>query len=73
MCLGIPMKIVEVKDNMAMAELGGVKREIGLSLVKDIKMGDFVIVHAGFAIDKLDEKEAQKNLSLLQELTIEEF
>lgn len=73
MCLGIPMKIVEVKDNMGVAELGGVRREIGLILVKDVKIGDFVIVHAGFAIDKLDEEEAQKNLSLIQELIGEEF
>ena len=51
-----------------MAEVGGVKREINLMLLDDVKIGDYVIVHAGSAIQKLDEAEAEKTLSLLREM-----
>ena len=51
-----------------MAEVGRVKREINLMLLDDVKIGDYVIVHAGSAIQKLDEVEAEKTLSLLREM-----
>ena len=58
MCLGIPMKIIEIDGNAAMVASGGLKRRIGLHLVKGIRLGDYVIVHAGFAIERLDKKKA---------------
>ncbi|MCK5614665.1 HypC/HybG/HupF family hydrogenase formation chaperone [Candidatus Pacearchaeota archaeon] len=72
MCLGIPMKVIKINDGLGIVELGGVKREISLQLVEDIKIGDYVIIHAGFAIQKLNEEEAEETLSLLREIVGEE-
>jgi len=68
MCLGIPVKIVKIENNKAIGEIGGVKREVDLTLVEKVKVGDYVILHAGFAIQKLDEKEAEENLKLIREI-----
>ena len=72
MCLAIPMKLIKIAGGLGVVELGGVKREISLQLVEDIKIGDYVIIHAGFAIQKLDEKEAEETLSLLRQIAGEE-
>ncbi len=72
MCLAIPMKVIKINDGLGIVELGGVKREISLQLVEDIKIGDYVIIHAGFAIQKLNEEEAEETLSLLREIAGEE-
>jgi len=69
MCLAIPMKIIEIKGSTGIAEVGGVAREINIQLIEELKIGDYVIVHAGFAIQKLDEKEARETLSLLKEIS----
>ncbi len=68
MCLAVPMKVIEINGYLGMAEVGGVKREINLMLLDNIKIGDYVIVHAGSAIQKLDETEAEKTLSLMREM-----
>ncbi|OGW04825.1 MAG: hydrogenase assembly protein HupF [Nitrospinae bacterium RIFCSPLOWO2_01_FULL_39_10] len=68
MCLAVPMKVIEINGYLGMAEVGRVKREINLMLLDDVKIGDYVIVHAGSAIQKLDEAEAEKTLSLLREM-----
>lgn len=68
MCLGIPVKIVEKQGNSGTGEIGGVKREVDLRFLENVEIGDFVILHAGFAIQKLDEKEAEETLSLLNAL-----
>ena len=68
MCLGIPVKIVEKRATFGLAEIGGLKREVDLRLLEDVNVGDYVILHAGFAIQKLDEKEANETLSLLKEM-----
>ena len=68
MCLGIPMKISQIKGREAIVESGGLKRKIGLQLMKNVKPGDYVIVHAGFAIEKLDEKNAKETLNLLRRI-----
>ena len=68
MCLAIPMKIIEIKDKRGVVEVGSVKREVGLQLLKNIKIGDYVIVHAGFAIQILDEKEALETIALFEEM-----
>ena len=67
MCLGIPMKVVEVKGETGIVEDRGVKREVGLIFVEDVKRGDWLIVHAGFAISKVSQKDAEETLSLLKE------
>lgn len=69
MCLAIPLKVTEVNGNDAMAEIEGVKRKIRIDFVKDVKVGDYVIVHAGFALEKLDPEQAKKNMELIKEVT----
>ena len=68
MCLGIPAKILETGDGTAVVELGGVRREISVMLVDDVSAGEWVIVHAGFAIEKLSEEEAAQTLALFREI-----
>lgn len=68
MCLAVPLKLIEVEGEYGIVESGGVKRKINISLVGDAKAGDYVIVHAGFAITVMDEKEALESLRVLQEL-----
>lgn len=68
MCLAIPTRIIEIKGTNAVVEFGGVRKEIGLQLVPDAKVGDYVLLHAGFAIQKMDEGEARETLKLLEEL-----
>ena len=67
MCLAIPSKITKIENNMATIDVDGVQREASLLLLEDPKVGDYVIVHAGFAIQKIDESAAQETLSLLRE------
>jgi hydrogenase expression/formation protein HypC len=70
MCLSVPAEIIEIRDGgaTAVAEVGGVRQEIGLTLMDGVQAGDFVLVHAGFAIEKIDALEAEKTLRLLEEL-----
>jgi hydrogenase expression/formation protein HypC len=67
MCLAIPSKIIKVDNHMAVIDVDGVRRECSLLLVEDACEGDYVIVHAGFAISKIDEAAAQETLALLRE------
>ena len=67
MCLAIPSKIVSISNNLATIDVDGVRREASLLLLEDAKIGDYVIVHAGFAIQKLDEAAALETLALLKE------
>ena len=67
MCLAIPSKITKIENNMATIDVDGVQREASLLLLEDANVGEFVIVHAGFAIQKIDESAAQETLSLLRE------
>lgn len=68
MCLGIPAKVMVRNGDAAVVELGGVRREISLMLLDDVSVGEWVIVHAGFAIERLSEEEAEQTLSLLREI-----
>ncbi|MDV3429023.1 MAG: HypC/HybG/HupF family hydrogenase formation chaperone [Bacillota bacterium] len=68
MCLAVPLKILILKDNEAVAELNGIKRNIRTDLIKDLNVGDYVLVHAGFAIEKLREETAIDTLKAIQEL-----
>ena len=67
MCLAIPSKITKIENNMATIDVEGVQREASLLLLEDVQVGDYVIVHAGFAIQKLDEAAARETLDLLRE------
>lgn len=69
MCLAVPLKIVSIDGNSAQAEIEGVKRTIRIDFVKNVNIGDYVIVHAGFAIEKLKEEDAIENLRLIKEVT----
>ncbi|MBI5782547.1 MAG: HypC/HybG/HupF family hydrogenase formation chaperone [Gammaproteobacteria bacterium] len=69
MCLAIPAKVVQKLDNdRAVVEIGGVHNTISLMLVDDVAVGDYVIVHVGFAITRLNAEEAEKTLKLFDEI-----
>lgn len=69
MCLAIPARVVELRDpDLAVVDLSGVQKEISLALVDDVAVGDYVIVHVGYALNKLDPDEAEKTLALFAEL-----
>lgn len=68
MCLGIPMKIIKIDGKMGVVESMGVERKVALHLLPEVKIGDWVIVHAGYAIQLLNEEEAKETLKLFQEV-----
>ncbi len=68
MCLAVPMRLIEKKENTGIAEIAGVKKDVRLDLLPDVQVGDYVIVHAGFAIQQLDEEEANETLDLFREM-----
>ena len=68
MCLAIPGKIVEIRGLVAIVDYGGVRREARLDFVPDVKEGDYVIVHTGFAIEKMDEDAARKSIKAWDEI-----
>jgi hydrogenase expression/formation protein HypC len=67
MCLAIPSRIVKIDDQMAVIDVDGVQREASLLLLENPAVGEWVIVHAGFAIHKIDEEVAQESLKILRE------
>lgn len=72
MCLAIPGKVVEINTNtqpmMGKVNFGGIRKEVCLEFVPDVKVGEYVVVHVGFAISKMDEAEAQETLKLLEQM-----
>ena len=69
MCLALPARVKELlADDQAVVELGGVTKEISVALVDDVAVGDYVIVHVGFALSRLDPDEAAKTLALFAEM-----
>jgi len=68
MCLAVPLCVKRIEGLMAEVELSGVLRQVSLMLTPEAKVGDYVLVHTGFAISVIDEQEAQATLSLLKEL-----
>ena len=67
MCLAIPSRIVKIENEMATIDVDGIQRHASLLLLEDPEVGDWVIVHAGFAIHKIDEAVAQETLKLLRD------
>ena len=68
MCLAIPALIKSIEDKEAEAEIGGITRRISLWLTPEARVGDYVLVHTGYAINILDEEEAEETLTLLQQI-----
>lgn len=68
MCLSIPAKVLQIKGDKALVSIGGAEYNAALNLIENIKVGDYVLLHSGFAIQKIDEKEAQETIQLLNEV-----
>ena len=67
MCLGVPMQVKTIANEMAVCEIDGVQREASLMMIDDVAVGDYVLIHAGFAIEKIDEEQARLTLQALRE------
>lgn len=68
MCLALPCKVVAIDGDTATIDVSGMKKDISLALLDDVVIGDFVIVHVGYALTKLDPEEADKTLALFAEM-----
>lgn len=69
MCLAVPAKIIKIIDSdNALCDFNGIEKEVNVSLIANPSQGDWVIVHVGFALNRIDEKEAQKTQQLLQSI-----
>jgi hydrogenase expression/formation protein HypC len=69
MCLAIPARVVEMlEDDRAVVEMGGVQKDVSLALLDEVSVGDYVIVHVGFALNRLDPARAESTLALFAEL-----
>jgi hydrogenase expression/formation protein HypC len=68
MCLAIPMQVVERREFDGTAEVGGVRRQVSLMMCPEAALGDFVLVHAGYAITLIDEEEAARTLELIEQV-----
>ena len=68
MCLAIPLRIAEIEGNEAVGERNGIRRKIRVDFLREPKVGDYVIVHAGFAIERLSEKEALESIEAAREV-----
>lgn len=69
MCLAVPAKIIEIENQLVTVEVGGLTRRASIVLLPDASLGDYVLIHAGFAISKIDEKEALETLHLFEQLS----
>ena len=73
MCVGVPMQVISIDGDDIVAEVDGVRRHASLMMLGDeVGVGDFLIIHAGFAISKLDEEEARETLRMMREVFSEE-
>ena len=68
MCLSIPAKIVSIDGTMAEVSAGGAIFSAGLQMIEDVRVGDYILLHAGFAIQKISEKDAAETLKILEEM-----
>ncbi len=74
MCLGVPGKVIEIYEangtRMGKVDFGGVRKEVCLAYVPEVEVGDYTIIHVGFAITRLDEQSAQESLALFREMGV---
>ena len=68
MCLAIPARVIQIEEGLGLVELGGVVREASFMLLPDAQVGNYVLLHAGYALQKVDEAEAEETIRLLAEL-----
>ena len=68
MCLAVPVKVVSINGNEAEVDFGGVKRRVSIMLTPDVKVGEYVLLHTGYAISVIDEAEAEETLKLFEEM-----
>ena len=68
MCLAIPVRIVSIEGDEAETEIAGVRRRVSIALTPEAKLGDYVLLHTGYAIGVIDEAEAEETLKLLEEI-----
>ena len=68
MCLGVPMQVKSIEGEVAVCEIDGVRREASLMMVDGVSVGDFVLIHAGFAIEVLDREDAEETLRIFREV-----
>ena len=68
MCLAVPVKVVSIQGNEADVEIGGVRRRVSIVLTPEAKVGDYVLLHTGYAINVVNEAEAQETLKILEEM-----
>ncbi len=68
MCLAVPMQVISKKDAVGIAEIGGVKKDVSFLMLPEAEVGDYVIVHAGFAIQILNQEEAEERLKLFRQM-----
>ena len=71
MCLAVPMKILSIENSTAVAEQSGCTREVRIDFIPDVSVGDFILVHAGMAIEKVREEEAEETLRMIRMVTDE--
>ncbi|MBI4645888.1 MAG: HypC/HybG/HupF family hydrogenase formation chaperone [Bacteroidia bacterium] len=68
MCLSIPAKVISINDKIADVSLGGTIIQAGLHLIDDVKIGDYILMHTGYAIQKISEEDAKESLKLIREI-----
>jgi hydrogenase expression/formation protein HypC len=68
MCLAIPGEIVEIRDRYATVDFGGTKSKVNITFIPDLETGDYVIVHVGYAIQRMSKEEAEESLRLINEM-----
>jgi hydrogenase expression/formation protein HypC len=68
MCLAVPVKVVSIEGSEAEVEIGGVKRRVSIMLTPEARVGDYVLLHTGYAINVIDEAEAQETLKIFEEM-----
>lgn len=68
MCLAVPARITKIEGTMAEAELGGITRQVSVLFTPEVRIGDYVVMHAGYAISIMDEQEAEATFRLLEEV-----
>lgn len=72
MCLAVPARLVEIHESIGVADFGGVRREVSVLFVPEAQVGDYVLVHAGSAIERLNEADAEETLRLFEEIAAAE-
>jgi hydrogenase expression/formation protein HypC len=68
MCLAVPARVIEVNGDTASVDFGGVKRDVNITLIDNAKKGDYVLIHAGYAIHRISPEDAQETLRIWEEM-----